>query len=130
MTATVVFQLEEQHYSVSIDAVREIVPLLKVSQVPQMPFDWYGIAILRQKVTPIIDLRRHMRLPAREPDINDPIIILREDDRQLGILVDAIVQILYDAPAAAVTYHDNQLIVNLEVSTIFAKTPDIAEREQ
>jgi chemotaxis signal transduction protein len=130
MTATVVFELAEQYYGVSIDHVREIVPLMKVSQVPQMPFDWHGIAILRQRVTPIIDLRSHMRLPARTPDINDPIIVLQEGPRQLGILVDAISQILYDAQAAAVEYRNGKMIINLEVSTIFAKTPDIAEREQ
>lgn len=130
MTATVVFLLADQHYGVSIDAVREVVPLLKVSQIPQMPIDWHGIAIVRQRVTPIIDLRRHMGLPERKAAINDPIIILHEDNRQLGILVDSIHQILYDAQAAAVEYREGKMIVNLEVSTIFAKTPDIAEREQ
>lgn len=129
MSATVVFELAEQHYGVSIDFAREIVPLMKVSKVPQMPYDWYGIAILRQRVTPIIDLRRHMGLSQLEPALDAPVIVLREEQRQLGILVDAISRILYDAQMTAVDYQDGQMIVNLEVSTIFAKTPDIAERE-
>lgn len=128
MSATVVFRLREQFYGVHIDVVREIVPLMKVTQIPQMPHDWYGIAIVRTKVTPIIDLRRHLGLEYQAPHLASPIIILQEDERQLAILVDEITQILYSASNASVDYQDEKMIINLEVSALFAKTPDIAER--
>lgn len=129
MSATIIFQLAGQHYGVEIEYVKEVVPLMKVTQVPQMPRDWYGIASIRQQVTPIVDLRLHMGLPGRAPQLNDPIIILREDERQIGILVDEVSQVLYDATGASVDYQDGMMIINLEVSAIFIKTPDIAERK-
>ena len=128
MSATVVFRLQDQFYGVHIDHVREIVPIMRVTQVPQMPHDWYGIANIRTHVTPIINLRKHLGLPYLEPNLTTPIIILQEDGRQLGILVDEIARILYNAGHASVDYQEGMMIINLEISAIFVKTPDIAER--
>ncbi len=128
MTALVVFRLEAQLYGLPIDAVSEIIPLIAVNKVPQMPPDWYGMANIRGMITPIIDLRAHMRLPTVEPDLSAPLIVLREGKRQLALLVDEIVQILYETQNASVELYDGDLVVALDSSTIFTKTPDIAER--
>lgn len=128
MAGVVVFRLVDQIFGVPIDNVREIVPVMQVTRPPQMPSDWYGIATLRGIITPIVDLRLHMRYPPREPDASTPIILLQHDDRQVGILVDEIEYVLGYTSQAAVIQHDEDLIITLEVPTIIAKTPDIAER--
>ncbi len=128
MSALVIFRVDEQHYALSIEAVTEIMPIMAVSRVPQMPGDWYGIANIRGIVTPIIDLRAHYRLPTIEPGLSAPIIILRQNQRQLGLLVDHIEDIRYHSQDASVELHDGQLVVVLEAEAFFIKTPDIAER--
>lgn len=128
MSGVVAFRLADQIFGVPIDFVREIMPVMQVTRPPQMPPDWYGIATIRAVVTPIIDLRTHMRFERREPDVSTPIIILQHDKRQIGILVDEIEQILGYTSQAAVIQHGGNMIITLEVATIFAKTPDIAER--
>lgn len=128
MSALVIFRIEEQHYGITIDNVMEIMPLMAVSQVPQMPRDWYGIANIRASVTPIIDLRAHFRLPTIQPSLAAPVIVLRQNQRQLGLLVDAVEDIVYQSQDASVELHDGQLVVVLEAEAFFIKTPDIAER--
>ncbi len=128
MSGVVVFRLVDQFFGIPIDNVREIVPVMHVTCPPQMPPDWYGIATIRAVVTPIIDLRLHMRFERRTPTVSTPIIILQHDQRQIGVLVDDIEQILGYTSQAAVIQHAGHMIITLEVATIFAKTPDIAER--
>lgn len=128
MSGVVAFRLADQIFGIPIDTVREILPIMAVTRPPQMPPDWYGIATIRAIVTPIIDLRLHMRFERRAPDVSTPIIILQHDQRQIGVLVDEIEHILGYTSQAAVIQHAGHLIITLEVATIFAKTPDIAER--
>jgi chemotaxis signal transduction protein len=128
MSAQLVFRIEDQHYALPVDTIMEVIPLIAVSCPPQMPADWYGIANIRGIVTPIIDLRAHFRLPAITPSLSAPLIVLRESNRQLALLVDEIVQILHQSAGASVELHDGRLVVVLEPRTLFDKTPDIAER--
>ncbi|PJF42533.1 MAG: hypothetical protein CUN55_09910 [Phototrophicales bacterium] len=128
MGGVVVFQLADQVFGIPIEHVREILPIMQVTRPPQMPSDWYGIATIRAIVTPIIDLRLHMRLESKPLEVDTPIIVLQYEGRQIGILVDAVLYVLGYTSQAAVIQHAGQLIITLEVATIFAKTPDIAER--
>lgn len=128
VAARVVFCIQEQHYALPIETVAEIIPLIAVNRVPNMPPDWYGIANIRGIVTPIIDLRLHLGLPALTATLTTPIIILQDNQRQLGLVVDKIERVLYQASDAFIDLHDGQLIVTLEARTLFDKTPDIAKR--
>lgn len=128
MAAQVVFRVDDQQYALPIDGVAEIIPLIAVSHVPNLPPEWYGMANIRGVVTPILDLRAHFQRPIVMPDLAAPIIILREAGRQLGLLVDEVEKIIYQDGKTAIELHEGQLIVVLEPRALFDKMPDHGER--
>ncbi|PTY06716.1 chemotaxis protein CheW [Verrucomicrobia bacterium LW23] len=56
------FRLGQQHYAISILRVREILLMVDIVQVPQMPPYVRGIIHVRGKVVPVIDLRLKFEL--------------------------------------------------------------------
>ncbi|HSI84528.1 MAG: chemotaxis protein CheW [Candidatus Methylacidiphilales bacterium] len=63
------FRLGQQHYAISILRVREILLLVDIVQVPQMPSYVRGIIHVRGKVVPVIDLR--LKFELAEADLHD-----------------------------------------------------------
>jgi purine-binding chemotaxis protein CheW len=123
-TALVVFQVGDQFYGAPVEMVAEIMPLVAVSPIPQMPHDWLGVANIRGRVTPVVDMHVRLGMPAEPPRLSSPLIILREDRRQVAILVDRIEQVLYQAAeseqteAPALT-HQGRLLVMLDSRLLF-----------
>lgn len=119
--ALVVFQLGEQLFGLPIEIVTEIIPLVTVSRVPNMPADWLGIANVRGFVTPVIDYRVRIGMPKETPSLSAPLIIIRQGRQQVALLVEQIKQILtveeLDAPAII---YEGQLLMLVDPTTLMA----------
>jgi hypothetical protein len=53
------FRLGAGSYGVQVSSVREIVRLLPITAVPQMPPSMRGVVNLRERVIPVVDMRQH-----------------------------------------------------------------------
>jgi purine-binding chemotaxis protein CheW len=82
-----------------LEAVREIVPMARLSSPPGLPSGLLGFLDLRGTAIPIIRLDRRFDLPAQNPALHTPMIILRGVLGPIGILVDSVRGILA-APSA------------------------------
>jgi purine-binding chemotaxis protein CheW len=85
-----VLELAPQRYAMPIDAVREVLPLATLVQVPQAPSGFAGILRLRGTLLPIIDLRYCLSLPRITPALEHRIIVMIQQGAQLGFQVDAV----------------------------------------
>jgi len=90
----VVFDLADEHYGVEIGAVESIIKLQTITRVPHAPQFVEGITNLRGTVLPVIDLRKRFGLPIKEATRETRIVVAEMDDTQVGMMVDAVTEVL------------------------------------
>ena len=99
------FRLGAETFGVDVLQVREILDLIPVTRVPQMPEYMLGVINLRGSVVPVVDLRRKFGLPAAEATRESCIVVLEVElggERGVvGALTDAVSEVL-DLPAEAI----------------------------
>lgn len=88
------FRIGDQEFCVDIMAVREIRGWAPATPLPQTPPYMRGVINLRGAVLPILDLAVRLELPATEPSARSVIIVINADGRLVGLLVDAVSDIL------------------------------------
>ena len=88
------FAIDEAYYGIDIMDVLEVINPAELVKVPTLPSYVVGVADHRENIVPIIDLRRRFRLQAIPRTKRTKWIILRADDRILGIEVDRVVQVV------------------------------------
>jgi purine-binding chemotaxis protein CheW len=74
------FTLNQQLFGMPIELVREINQLPVITPIPQAPEVVAGVINLRDKMIPVVDLRRKFNLPQRELSRETCVIVV--DGRQ------------------------------------------------
>ena len=88
------FRIGEQEFCVDIMAVREIRGWTQATPLPQAPSYVRGVINLRGAVLPIVDLSARLGLGATEPSVRNVIIVVRIGTSLVGLLVDAVSEVL------------------------------------
>lgn len=88
------FALSNEEYGVEILQVREIIGLMEITAVPQVPVYVKGVINLRGKVIPVIDLRLKFNMPEIGYTQETCIIVLNVADKLIGIIVDRVCEVL------------------------------------
>ena len=88
------FRIGAQEFCVDIMAVREIRGWTQATPLPQAPSYVRGVINLRGAVLPIVDLSARLGLGATEPSVRNVIIVVRIGQRLVGLLVDAVSEVL------------------------------------
>ena len=97
----VVFELNGEAYGVEIGRVQEIDRMQQITPVPGLPLYVEGLINLRGKVTPVVNLRARLGLPAAASTSRSRIVVVMSGTTWVGLVVDAVSQVLR-IPAAAV----------------------------
>ena len=92
------FRIGAQEFCVDIMAVREIRGWTPATPLPQAPSYVRGVINLRGAVLPIVDLSARLGLGDTEPSVRNVIIVVRIGTRLVGLLVDAVSEILTARP--------------------------------
>ncbi len=87
------FQLADEEYGVEVLKVREIMGLIDITSVPQMPPYMKGVINLRGKVIPVFHLRLKFGLQEIE-HTDQACIIVVDVGREIGIIVDCVSEVL------------------------------------
>lgn len=90
----IAFRIGEQEFCVDIRAVREIRGWTPATPLPHSPAYVRGVINLRGAVLPIIDLSSRLALGTAEPSARHVIIVARVGLRTVGLLVEAVSDIL------------------------------------
>jgi len=88
------FRIEQQEFCVDIMSVREIRGWTPATPLPRTPSFMKGVINLRGAVLPIIDLGARLGLSTSEPTARHVIMVVSVGDRTVGLLVDAVSDIL------------------------------------
>jgi purine-binding chemotaxis protein CheW len=92
------FLLEEQEYGLELFKIQEICGYAPITPIPNLPPHVRGVMNLRGTVLPVIDLRMKFRLPAVEYNKFTVIVIAKVKEKTVGLLVDAVSDVLQVTP--------------------------------
>ena len=96
------FVLGAEEYGVPVLKVREIIKIMDITHVPQMPTHVKGVVNLRGKVIPVVDLRLKFGFPELAYTERTCIIVvevaLPASRIMMGIVVDAVSEVLNITP--------------------------------
>lgn len=87
------FNLAEEEYGLEIMKVREIIGIMDITSVPQMPPHVKGVINLRGKVIPVVDLRLKFEMEPAEYTEATCIIVV-DVGTLVGIIVDTVQEVL------------------------------------
>jgi purine-binding chemotaxis protein CheW len=90
----IAFRVGKQEFSINIMSVREIRGWTTATMLPKAPRYIRGVINLRGAVLPIIDFAVRLGLPSTEPTARNVIIVVQIQQKQIGLLVDAVSDIL------------------------------------
>ncbi len=88
------FLLEEREYGLELFRIQEICGYAPITPIPNLPPHVRGVMNLRGTVLPVIDLRMKFRLPEVAYNKFTVIVIAKVLDKTVGLLVDAVSDVL------------------------------------
>lgn len=92
------FVLGHESYGIAVMKVREIIRLVEITPVPQMPDYIRGVVNLRGKIIPIVDLRLKFELPEAPSTERACIIVVQVvltagQPALMGVIVDGVEEV-------------------------------------
>jgi len=95
MLQWVTFRLEGETYGINVMQVQEVLRYTEIAPVPGAPPYVLGIINLRGNVVTVIDTRHRFGLVTSEVTEQTRIVIIEADSHVIGILVDAVAEVVY-----------------------------------
>jgi len=90
----VTFTLGDEQYGIAILKVQEVIGYPGFTKIPNMPSFVKGVINLRGSVVPVIDLRLKFAMQEREYDTYTVIAILEVKEKVIGVIVDAVSDVI------------------------------------
>ncbi len=91
----VTFRLDDETYGLNVMQIQEVLRYTEIAPVPGAPDYVLGIINLRGNVVTVIDTRRRFGLMDSEVTDSTRIVVLEADHQVIGILVDAVAEVIY-----------------------------------
>jgi purine-binding chemotaxis protein CheW len=105
------FFLEQECYAIQIGQLREIVRVPPLTEIPRSEKNLLGVIKIRGEILPVYDVKVRLKLCERPPNIAGPecaagslpsssrILIVREPEGDVGILVDRVCDVVRLKPS-------------------------------
>ncbi|MGD9976299.1 MAG: chemotaxis protein CheW, partial [Desulfatirhabdiaceae bacterium] len=88
------FTLGQEEYGIGIKKIREIIGLMPITAIPEMPAYIKGVINLRGRVIPVVDLRLRFSMPEIDYTERTCIVVVEMESADghatIGIVVDAV----------------------------------------
>lgn len=93
------FCIQGESYGIDVLKIREIIRLIDITAVPQMPAYVRGVINLRGKIIPVLDLRLRFGFDEAEKTEHTCIVVVLANlsagkSTQMGIIVDAVEEVV------------------------------------
>ncbi|GJQ61478.1 MAG: chemotaxis protein CheW [Melioribacteraceae bacterium] len=88
------FMIGKECYGLNILNVKEIIKMVNITSLPNVPDYVEGIINLRESVIPVIDLRKLLGVKNTELTLKTRIIVLEDHGKSNGFIVDEVSEVL------------------------------------
>jgi purine-binding chemotaxis protein CheW len=90
----VIFYLDGQQYALHLSAVARVVRVVEVTPLPKAPEFVLGVVNLQGRIIPVFNIRQRFRLPERELNLSDQLIVAQTSARTVGLVVDSVMGVV------------------------------------
>jgi purine-binding chemotaxis protein CheW len=90
----IVFNLENQQYAIYLSAVERIVSVVEITPLPKAPEIVIGVVNVQGQIIPVFNIRKRFRLPEREINLSDQLIIANTSKQTVALIVDAVTGVI------------------------------------
>ena len=87
----VMFTLDDQRYALRLSSVEQIVRMVEITPLPKAPEIVLGVVNIRGRVVPVFHIRKRFRLPERDIELSDHLIVARTKRRTVALVADAVI---------------------------------------
>ncbi len=85
-----VFALDGYRYALHLPAVERVVRAVEITPLPKPPEIVLGVVNMHGSIVPVVNIRRRFRLPEREIDPGDQLILTHTSRRSVALLADSV----------------------------------------
>lgn len=96
----VLFKVAGSEYAVAAADVLQMESFTGATPVPGTAAHVAGLVQIRGRVVPVVDLRARFGLPAAEPVLDTRVVVVKQGDRAVGLVVDSAREVAAIAPEA------------------------------
>ncbi len=89
-----VFTLDAQRYAIHLSNVERVIRVVELTPLPQAPEIVLGVVNVQGRIVPVVNIRKRFRLPEREMNLSDQLIIAHTSRRTVGLMVDTVIGVL------------------------------------
>jgi len=87
------FNLGNEFYGIGIEYVTEIIGILPITEVPELPNFIRGIVNLRGRIIPVMDVRLRFKKAYAEYNERTCIIVVDIQENAVGLIVDGVAEV-------------------------------------
>jgi len=88
------FNLDDQKYALFLSAVIRIIRVVEITSLPKAPEIVLGVINMHGLIIPVFDIRKRFRLPQREIQLDDQMIVASTSKRTVALLVDSVSDVI------------------------------------
>jgi len=85
-----VFILDGYRYALYLPVVERVVRAVEITPLPKAPEIVLGVINIQGRIVPVVNVRKRFRLPEREIDLGDQLILANTSKRPVALLVDSV----------------------------------------
>lgn len=89
----VIYKVAGIRYGIPIHLVRRVIRIVEITPIPQASEKIMGIINYYGEVIPIINMRKILNLHNKEIELSDQILIVRAENRNVGLWIDEVINI-------------------------------------
>ncbi len=90
----VVFKIENEDLALDVSKVKEIINPIEIARVPNVPDFVEGLINMRGSVHAVVNLRKRFHVEGKKFDDHTKIILINRQEQLVGIVVDAVTEII------------------------------------
>lgn len=84
----VIFLLDDQKFALHLSSVKRIIQVVEIRNLPKAPEIVLGLINMQGRIVPVFDIRKRFRMPDRDVELNDQLMIAQTSKRTVALLVD------------------------------------------
>lgn len=116
------FCLDDRKFAVPLSSVERVERIVAITPLPKAPDIVAGIINIHGSIVPVFNIRERFRLPPRDIQLSDQLIVARTSKRTIAFLVDSVIDVI-EIPGEEIV-ESGRILPQLDFVEGVAKTED------
>lgn len=116
------FQLDDRQFAVPLSSIERIERAVSITPLPKAPDIVLGVINVHGSIVPVFNIRERFRLPPRDMQLGDQLIVARTSKRTIALLVDSVIAVI-EIPGEKIV-ETGSILPQLDFVEGVAKTED------